>query len=105
MPESLYLKVPDVSQNGGYFNVALSIVNQGGRLEKVDEIQLHGTSALTYINGTEIVDPSHMSYNFKSNDIIQINLITPIANYTANETVSITVYTQQAMYYQEVNLP
>jgi len=103
--ENLYLKVPDVSQNGSNFKVSLLIVNQGHSLEKVDKIQLHDTSALTYINGSEIIDPSQMSYTFKSNDTLQINLITPIANYTPNATVGITVYTPQAMYYQEINLP
>lgn len=104
-PENLYLKVQDVSQNNSYFNVSLLIVNQGPSLEKLDKIQMHGTSALTYINGTEIIDPSHISYNFESNDKLQVNLMTPVANYTPNATVGITVYTPQAMYYIETNLP
>ena len=66
---------------------------------------MHGTSASTYINGTEIIDPSQMSYGFKSGDTLQVNLMAPIANYTTNETVGITVYTPQAMYYQEVLVP
>ncbi len=103
--ESLNLQVQGISQNSGYFNVSLLIVNQGSSLQKLDKIQMHGTSVVTFINGTEIIDPNQMSYGFKSADTLQVNLITPIANYTPNETVAITVYTQQASYYQEINLP
>lgn len=103
--ENLNLQVQGVSENGSYFNVAFSIVNQGSSLEKVDKIQIHETSALTYINGTEIIDPSHMSYDFKSSDTLQVNLMTPISNYAPNTTVAIVVYTPQAMYYIETNLP
>jgi hypothetical protein len=103
--ENLYLKVQGVSQNGSYFNVALSILNCGPNLEKADKIQIHETSALTYINGTEIIDPNQMNCYVKSGDTLQVNLMTPIANYTPNATVGITVYTPKAMYYIETNLP
>ena len=103
--ESLNLQVQGVSQNSCYFNASLSILNQGSRLERLTKIQMHGTSVVTFINGTEIVDPSQMSYSFKTGDTLQVNLITPIANYTPNSTVGIIVYTPQAMYYVETNLP
>ncbi len=103
--ESLNLQVQGVSQNSSYFNVSLSILNQGPSLERLTKIQMHGTSVVTFINGTEIIDPSKMSYGLKSGDTIQVNLMTPIANYTPNATVGITVYTPQAQYYEETNLP
>lgn len=103
--ENLNLQVQGVSQNGSYFNVSLSILNQGYSSERLKEVQMHGTSALTFINGTEIIDPRQMSYGFKSGDTLQLNLITPIANYTPNETVGIVVCTPQAMYYQETSMP
>lgn len=103
--ENLYLKVQGVSQNGSYFNVALSILNCGSNLEKLDKIQIHGTSALTSINGTEIIDPNHMNYYVKNGDTLQVNLMTLIANYAPNATVSVIVYTPHVTYYIETNLP
>ena len=57
---------------------------------------MEGTSVLTYINGTEIIDPSQMSYDLKFNSTAQVNLIVPNANYSPN--ASIAVYTPEAMY-------
>jgi len=105
MQESLYPQVQGVSQNSGYCNVSLSILNTSPSSVTLDKIQMHGTSVATFINGTEIIDPSQMSYGLKSGDPLQVNLIAPIANYTPNATVAIVVYTPQAMYYVEAMLP
>ena len=83
----------------------MSILNCGSNLEKLDKIQIHGTSALTSINGTEIIDPNHMNYYVKNGDTLQVNLMTLIANYAPNATVSVIVYTPHVTYYIETNLP
>jgi len=62
---------------------------------------MEGTSVLTYINGTEIIDPSQMSYDLNVSSTAQVNLMVPIANCTPNATI--TVYTPEAMYYQETS--
>ncbi len=103
--ESLNLQVQGVSQNSSYCNVALSILNTSPSSVRLTKIQMHGTSVVTFINGTEIIDPRQMSFGLKSGDTLQVNLIAPIANYTPNATVGITVYTPQAQYYEETNLP
>ena len=97
--ESLSLKVQGVSENSSYCNVSLSIINCSPSSVELDKIQMEGTSVLTYINGTEIIDPSQMSYNLIVSGTVQVNLIVPISSYTPN--ASITVYTAEAMYYQE----
>jgi hypothetical protein len=104
-PENLYLTVHGVSQNSSDYNVSLSILNQGPSLERLDKITLGGKSASTDVNGTVIIDPSQMSYGLKSGDTLQVNLMTPTANYEPNATAAITVYTSQAMYYVETNMP
>jgi hypothetical protein len=103
--ESLTLNVQGVSENNGYCNVSLSIHNTSRSSVTLDKIQMHGASVVTFINGTEIIDPSQMSYGLKSDDTLQVNLIAPIANYTPNATVPVAVYTPQAMYYAEAILP
>lgn len=99
LSESLSLKVQGVSENSSYCNVSLSIINCSPSSVELDKIQMEGTSVLTYINGTEIIDPSQMSYNLIVSGTVQVNLIVPISSYTPN--ASITVYTAEAMYYQE----
>lgn len=101
MPEALSLKVQTVSENSSYCNVALSIVNCSPSSTTLDKIQMEGTSALTFINGTEIINPSQMTYNLRSGGTVQVNLIIPNANYASN--ASITVYTPDAMYYTEAS--
>ena len=101
MPESLALQVQGVSENSSYSNVSFSIVNTGASSVRLDKIQIEGTSVLTYINCTEIIDPSQMSYNLNVSSTAQVNLIVPIANCTPN--AAITVYTPEAMYYQETS--
>ena len=102
LPESLDLQVQAVSENSSYSNVSLSILNCGSTSVRLDKIQLEGTSVLTYINGTEIIDPSQMSYNLKIGGTVQVNLIVPIADYSPNATI--TVYTPEAMYYQKASV-
>jgi len=102
LPESLALQVQGVSENSSYSNVSLSIINSGATLVTLDKIQLDGTSVLTYINGTEIIDPSQMSYDLKLSSTAQVNLIIPIANYAPNATIR--VYTPDAMCYQDASV-
>ena len=101
MPESLALQVQGVSENSIYSNVSFSILNTGASSVRLDKIQIEGTSVLTYINGTEIIDPSQMSYDLNVSSTAQVNLIVPIANCTPNATI--TVYTPEAMYSQETS--
>ncbi len=63
---------------------------------------MEGTSVLTYINGTEIIDPSQMSYDLNVSSTAQVNLIVPIANYTPNATI--TVYTPEGTYFQDASV-
>jgi hypothetical protein len=102
LPESLSLNVQAVSQNSSYSNVSLLIINCGATSLSLYKIQVAGTSVLTYINGTEIIDPSQMSYNLEIGGTMQVNLIVPIANYSPNATI--TVYTPEAMYYQKASV-
>lgn len=97
-PESLSLNVQGVTENNGYCNVSLSIINCGATLVRLDKIQMEGTSVLTYINGAEIINPSQMSYDLNINTTVQVNLIVPMSIYAPN--ASIIVYTPEAMYYQ-----
>lgn len=101
MPEGLSLEVQGVLENSSYCTVSLSIINVSPNSESLTKIQMKGASVLTFINGTEIVDSSQMSYGFKSGDTLQVKLIVPIANYTSNATI--IVYTPDAMYYTEAS--
>ena len=57
---------------------------------------------LTYINGTEIIDPSQMSYNLNVNNTAQVNLIAPIGNYSSSARIE--VYTPEGTYYLEASV-
>jgi hypothetical protein len=109
LPEALFLKVQGVSENDGYCNVSLSIINSGlspvtcePSAVTLDKILMEGTSVLTYINGTEIINPSQMRYTLNVNSTAQVNLIAPILNYSS--TAGIEVDTPEGMYYIEARV-
>jgi hypothetical protein len=101
LPEALALKFMEVSENSSYCNVTFSIVNWSPSSVTLDKILMKGASPSTYINGTQIVDPCQMSYNLQKDGTVQVNLILPKANYYP--PACITVYTPEAMYYQEAS--
>ena len=61
LPESLNLRVQGISENSGSSNVALSVINCSPYSVTLTKIQMEGTSVLTFINGTEIIDPNQMN--------------------------------------------
>jgi hypothetical protein len=100
--EPLALQVQGVPENWSYCNVSFSIVNTSPSSVTLDKIQIEGASVLTYINGTEIICPGQMSYDLNVRSTAQVNLIVPIANYVPNATIS--VYTPEALYYQDASV-
>ncbi len=112
--ENLCINPPTPSSiklNNGYYNASLTLKSAGEAntiLEKFfvyPQTKASDTSVtnktcpdvLVYFNGTA-VNPNQINYNLKNGDKLQANCLIPIAKYTPNTTMSITIYTKQAIY-------
>lgn len=56
-------------------------------------------------NGTARTSAGPLCYQLKTGDNVQIDVKIPNAQYVSDSTMSITVFTPKAMYYQETTLP
>ena len=100
-----------IKLNNSYYNVSVALKSTGETNTALEKFFVYSqTNAsspfvtnnpspdiLVYFNGTA-VNPNQINYNLKSGDNLQANCLIPIAKYSPNTTMSITIYTEQAVY-------
>lgn len=112
-PESISLNLGTVTIANGYYHVPLTVTDTTST--KIDKLEIspadNGTLAAdkagitATVNGTATSIGNPLNYKLNSGDKLQINFALPTSEYTSNTTISATVYSPQAMYYEEARLP
>jgi uncharacterized secreted protein with C-terminal beta-propeller domain len=101
-------KFRGVTKNNDLYNVCLVVVNTSGSADRINKVQIGAipiNETTVYCNGTQQFGTNAISYYLKSGDTLQANIFFPATDQALGATIGVTVYTQQAMYYQETTLP
>jgi|SRR5208282_400087 len=87
--------------NGDY-NISLSV--SALRSVSINKILINPSNVtLVSLNGTAANTANQLNYHLNSGDYLQVNFLMPCTEAQLNQT-AITIFTQQGMFYQEINL-
>jgi hypothetical protein len=120
--ETAFLDFQSITKSNGYYTISLAI--NASAPQSIDKIVIGpmNNTAGSIITSKKEVNSLHMSlngtamdtaadlakklnYHLNSGDCVQVTFTLPCTEYASNSTISVTVYTSQAMYYYETGLP
>ena len=99
--ESIDFHNQSVTIINGDYNISVSV--SALRSESINKIQINPSNVTSVsLNGTAVNIANPLNYHLNSGDYLQVNFLMPCTEAIPNQT-AISIFTQQASYYQEIN--
>lgn len=118
-PESLSISLinpENISLSDGYYNVSVTLVDTGAVPTLMQKFFVYPmpTSVVSITNKTipdmtvyfnrTAQNPNQLNYALQDSDSLQVTCLIPEAGYASNTTMSLTIYTSQAIYCTGFNI-